>query len=127
MRETRGYSAAQYVDDNGFCMAWVVRCCTKQASTRVDEEAAEQARYHQARIKNKGIVLGKVAGPSSFTGGSASRYLTPTNSDRTVQRVDKAGSQPTTEKIVPQADESQAATIDRSERQLHSKYNDSAP
>ena len=73
------------------------RVCIKPL---LDEEAAERTRAYQERVRQKRVVIGKVAGPSSFTGTSATRYLTPVYTERDPQSLNRAETLPQYEATV---------------------------
>lgn len=90
MRQTREYSASQYVRDHGFPLAWIFRLFTTKSSLGAAEEAKEH--HQQALAGRKGKIIGRAAGREAYTGESALRFqeksrVTTSSIDRATKKT----------------------------------------
>ncbi len=69
MKQTHSYSASQYVNETGFPLSWMCRCCITGHSA--SDMRAEAEEYHERNKTRSGTVIGRPAGREAYHGRSA--------------------------------------------------------
>lgn len=73
MKQTHNYTSSQYVNEGGFPLSWMCRCCcgADQAKSGMREEADE---YHVRNKTPAGTVIGRPVALGAYRGQSAMNY-----------------------------------------------------
>ncbi|OAP61807.1 hypothetical protein AYL99_04010 [Fonsecaea erecta] len=82
MRQTHSYTASHYVNEGGFPLSWMCRCCITSAATRGMQDEIEE--HYSRRETQPGKIIGRPAGQQAYPKRTTMQYQRQ-SPDTTVQ------------------------------------------
>ncbi|KIW23098.1 uncharacterized protein PV07_11324 [Cladophialophora immunda] len=86
MKQTHSYTASQYVNDNGFPLSWMCRCCITSGMTSGMKDEIEE--HHLRSQTQPGKIIGRPAGLQTYPKRTTMQYQRQ-SPDTTVQNSQK--------------------------------------